>query len=60
MKFQGLGWKSKIAKKRATYSISINKMVAIGCDLRKGQTLYSHLAEMNKRKMIVTYLDGKK
>jgi hypothetical protein len=60
-KFLGVGWKSKISLKRATFSISINKLVAEGCCLEKGQELYSYLAEDEKdRKMIVTYLDGKK
>ena len=60
-KFLGIGWKSKVSLKRATFSISINKLVAEGCCLEKGQELYSYLAENEKgRKMIVTYLDGKK
>ena len=58
--FQNLGWKSRISQKRATYSISINKAVAIGCSLVKGQILYSYLAEdQNKRPIMITYLDGK-
>lgn len=66
VKFNGLGWKSKVALKRATYSISINKLVAEGCCLEKGQIVYSYLAEEdkdkgdNKRQIMVTYLDGKK
>ena len=61
IKFQNLGWKSKIAQKRATFSISINKLVAIGCDLEKGQDLYCYLAEdENNRPLILTYLDKKK
>ena len=61
VKFNGLGWKSKIALKRATYSISINKLVAEGCCLEKGQVVYSYLAEdERKRQVIVIYLDGKK
>ena len=60
-RFLGLGWKSKVSLKRATFSISINKLVAEGCGLEKGYELYSYLAEDEKgRKMIVTYLDGKK
>lgn len=56
-----MGWKSKIMQKRATLSISINKLVAIGCCLEKGQTLYCYLAEdKNKRPIMITYLDGKK
>ena len=60
-RFLGIGWKSKVSLKRATFSISINKLVAEGCGLEKGQELYSYLAEDEKdRKIIVTYLDGKK
>ena len=60
-KFLGLGWKSKIILKRATAYISINKLVVDGCGLEKGQILYSYLAEDEKgRKIIITYLDGKK
>lgn len=36
-KFLGIGWKSKISLKRATFSISINKLVAEGCGLEKGR-----------------------
>ena len=57
---QNIGWKSKVAQRRATLSISINKLVAVGCCLEKGQTLYSYLAEdEHKRPIIITYLDGK-
>jgi hypothetical protein len=60
-KFIGIGWKSKIILKRATAYISINKLVVDGCCLERGQTLYSYLAEDEKeRKIIITYLDGKK
>lgn len=60
-KFNGIGWKSKISLKRATFSISINKLVAEGCCLEKGQVLYSYLAEDETgRQIIITYLDGKK
>ena len=58
--FLGLGWKSKIIFKRATAYISINKLIVEGCNLKKGKTLFSYLAEDEKnRKIIVTYLDGK-
>jgi hypothetical protein len=59
IKFVGIGWKSKIALKRATFYISISKLVAQGCRLEKGEELSSYLAEDEKfRKMIVIYLDG--
>lgn len=60
-KFSGIGWKSKVSLKRATFSISVNKLIAEGCCLEKGQEIYSYLAEDDKnRKIIVIYLDGKK
>ena len=60
-RFLGIGWKSKVALKRATYGISINKLVAEGNCLDKGQELYCYLAEdEDKRPIIIVYLDGKK
>ncbi len=60
-RFFGIGWKSKIIFKRATAYISINKLVVDGCNLEKGQGIYSYLAEDEKgRKIIISYLDGKK
>jgi hypothetical protein len=61
VKFLGIGWKTRISLKRATYSISINKLVADGNCLEKGEELYSYIAEDEKeRKIMITYLDGKK
>jgi len=61
LKFLGVGWKTKVSLKRATYSISINKLVADGNCLEKGDVLYSYLTEDEKeRKIILIYLDGKK
>lgn len=58
--FQGLGWKSKLTQKRATLSISINKVVVLGAGVKKGQQLYSYLAQdKDGRIIIITYLDGK-
>lgn len=56
-----MGWQTKVAQKRATFSISINKLVATGACLEKGQMLYCYLAEdEQKRPIIIIYLDGKK
>ncbi len=61
IKFLGLGWKSKVLLKRATLYISINKLVAEGCSIEKGEALFSYLAEDEKgRKIIIIYLDGRK
>ena len=60
-RFLGIGWKSRIMLKRTTYSISINKLVAEGNCLEKGQDLYCYLAEdESKRPIIIVYLDRKK
>jgi hypothetical protein len=59
LKFLGVGWKSRVLLKRATFYISISKLVAQGCCLQKGEELSSYLAEDHAgRKMIVIYLDG--
>jgi hypothetical protein len=61
IKFQNIGWKSKVAQKRATLSISISKVVAIGCGLEKGQSLFCYLAkDIEDRPVMLVYLDGKK
>ncbi|PIO07901.1 hypothetical protein COU59_02490 [Candidatus Pacearchaeota archaeon CG10_big_fil_rev_8_21_14_0_10_34_12] len=60
-RFLGIGWKSKIIFKRLTAYVSINRLIVEGCSLEKGKVIYSYLAEDKKgRKIIVTYLDGKK
>ncbi len=60
IKFQNIGWRSKVSQKRSTFSISINKLVVVGSCLKKGQALYSYLGEgENKRPIIIVYLDGK-
>ena len=54
------GWKTNLQKKRGTSKITINKIIAIGAGLEKGQVLYCYLARDKKeRPMIVVYLDGR-
>jgi len=61
VKFQNMGWKSKVSQKRATLSISISKVVTIGCGLEKGQSLFCYLAkDKEERPLMLVYLDGKK
>ncbi len=57
--FKHIGWSSKVTIRRFTFNISINKLIALGCCLKKGQILYSYLAENKKRPVMITYLDGK-
>ncbi len=48
-------------QKRATFSISISKLVAVGCEIEKGQELYCYLANDNDlRPIMVVYLDGRR
>ena len=55
-----MGWESKITQKRVTLSISINKLVAIGCGLEKSQSLFCYLAkDKDDRPLMLVYLDGK-
>jgi hypothetical protein len=59
-KYFKIGWKSKISQKRATFSISINKAVAVGSNLVKGKELYCYLSEdKDERPIVIVYLDGK-
>jgi hypothetical protein len=59
--FQNIGWTSKISQKRATFGISINKIVATGCLLEKGKQIYCYLAkDSDGRPVLIAYLDGKK
>lgn len=60
-KHLNIGWKSKLMQKRATFSITINKAVAVGCNLQKGDIIYCYLAEDEEnRPIMIAYLDGKK
>lgn len=58
-RFLNIGWKAKVAQKRSTFSISINKAVVVGAGLFKGQELYCYLAEEKGRPIAIVYLDGK-
>jgi len=61
IKLLGIAWKSRIILKRATAYISINKLIVTGCDLKKGEEIYSYLAEEESgRKVILVYPDGHK
>lgn len=60
IKFDNIGWTSKVAQKRSTFSISINKLIAVGNLLEKGEELYCYLAkDENSRPIMITYLDSK-
>lgn len=59
--FDQIGWVSKVTQKRATYSISIHKLVVIGSGLEKRQPLFCYLAKnQEKRPIMIVYLDGHK
>ena len=53
------GWKTYLQQRRGTSKITINKLVATGAGLRKGQFIYCYLAkDKNERPIVVIYLDG--
>lgn len=59
-KFETYGWKTLLQQRRGTSKITINKNVAVGAGLQKGQSLYCYLAKDREgRPMVVVYLDGK-
>ncbi len=59
IRFHPIAWKSKVIQKRSTFNLTINKLVADGCNIQKGDTLHSYIAEdHNKRPIMITYLDG--
>lgn len=59
-KLESFGWKTYLQQKRGTSKITINKIIAVGAGLEKGQPMYCYLAkDKTGREMIVTYLDGK-
>lgn len=59
-KLESIGWKSYLQQRRGTSKITINKLVAVGAGLEKGQFLYCYLAkDRDERPIVVVYLDGR-
>jgi hypothetical protein len=59
IRFHPIAWKSKVIQKRSTFNLTINKLVADGCNIQKGDTLHSYVGEdHNQRPIMITYLDG--
>ena len=57
---ENFGWISSVQKnRRGTFRLTLNRMIALGCGLEKGQKLYCYLAkDEEQRSIIVVYLDG--
>ena len=59
-RLESFGWKTYLQKRRGTSKITINKLIAVGAGLERGQYLYCYVAKDKKeRQIIVVYLDGK-
>ena len=57
---ENFGWKTYLQQRRGTSKITINKLVAVGARLEKGQFLYCYVGrDKNDRAIVVVYLDGK-
>jgi len=58
-KINCIGYATKIQKRRTTFYITINRVIAVGSGLKAGDELFSYLCEDPKgRSILVTYLDG--
>ena len=59
-RIETFGWKTYLQQRRGTTKITINKAVATGACLEKGEFLFCYLAKDKKdRSIVVVYLDGK-
>ncbi|MFH0876255.1 MAG: hypothetical protein V1859_10040 [archaeon] len=59
IRFHPVQWKSKVTQKKDSFKMTINKMIADGFNMQKGDILHSYLGEdMEQRPIIITYLDG--
>ena len=59
-KIESFVWKTYLQQRSGTSKITINKAVAVGARLEKGQFLYCYLAkDKNDRSVVLVYLDGR-
>ena len=59
-RIETFGWKTYLQQRGGTSKITINKAVAVGAGLEKGQFLYCYLAkDREERPIVVVYLDGR-
>jgi hypothetical protein len=57
---QGIGWKSSCQIKHGTTRVSIKKEVAVGLEIKKGQTAFGYLARClrSNRHVVIFFPDG--
>lgn len=58
-KYEGLGWQVRLRKKGNSYYLNLVKEVVLGNYLKKGQEMFYYLGDVDGRKVVVLYLDGK-
>ena len=59
VRFNHLGYKPKVQRKGYSYFLSVNKLIALGNNLEKGNELFAYLGEDGiGRSMLLVYLDG--
>jgi len=54
-----LGWKTKVEKKRLSFKLTVNKYVAVGCGLCRGQEIFGYYTTIDGRPVAFYFLDGK-
>ena len=58
-RFEGIGWKIRIQKKRSNYFLTLAKEVVIGNALKKSDDVFYYLVNCDGRKALLVFLDGK-
>jgi len=58
IKYQGLGWKVRLRKRRYSYLITLAKELILGNSLQENNELYYYLVNVNNRNAILLFLDG--
>ena len=57
--FLGLGWCVRLRRVRNNHSVSIVRELVLGNGLKKGEQIYYYLVNVEGRKALLLYLDGK-
>lgn len=58
-RFEGLGWKIRLQQKRRSFFLTLAKEIVVGNGLRKGDDVFYYLVDVDGRKGVLIFLDGK-
>ena len=57
--YDGLGWRAHLRKKRSSHFLTLATELIIGNGLRQGDALYYYIVNVEGRKALLLFLDGK-